>query len=176
MISNQRLEDMQTSILAIDTSQILQLRPDLSLRSDEWGSTGVLSAVINVQSYNRKDAYFSMARTIFICIILIVLLHYFSEDINELIVEPIEKMMNEVREMAQNPEACAMSTIHDTQYETAIVHNAIVKIGALLSLVFGSAGAEIVGQNILKQGDMNPLIGGKKKCAIFGFCDIHKFT
>lgn len=23
---------------------------------------------------------------------------------------------------------------------------------------------------------MNPLIGGKKKCAIFGFCDIRNFT
>lgn len=23
---------------------------------------------------------------------------------------------------------------------------------------------------------MDPLVGGKKKCAIFGFCDIHKFT
>lgn len=117
-----------------------------------------------------------MARTLFVCIILVILLHYFSEDINELIVEPIEKMMKEVREMAQNPEATAMSTIHDTKYETAIVHNAIVKIGALLSLVFGSAGAEIVGQNIVMEGDMDPLIGGKKKCAIFGFCDIHRFT
>jgi hypothetical protein len=46
----------------------------------------------------------------------------------------------------------------------------------LLSLVFGSAGAEIVGTNMMKRGDMNPLIGGKKKCAIFGFCDIKQFT
>ena len=51
-----------------------------------------------------------------------------------------------------------------------------MKIGALLSLVFGSAGAEIVGSNIMKEGDMNPMIDGKKKCAIFGFCDIRNFT
>ena len=69
-----------------------------------------------------------------------------------------------------------MSTIKDIQYETAVVHNAIVKIGALLSLVFGSAGAEIIGHNIMKEGDMDPLLGGKKKAAVFGFCDIHKFT
>lgn len=28
----------------------------------------------------------------------------------------------------------------------------------------------------MKEGDVNPLIGGKKKCAIFGFCDIRNFT
>lgn len=43
--------------------------------------------------------------------------------------------------MAKNPESMTMSLIDNTQYETAVVHNAIVKIGALLSLVFGSAGA-----------------------------------
>lgn len=26
------------------------------------------------------------------------------------------------------------------------------------------------------QGDINPMIAGKKKMAIFGFCDIHHFT
>ena len=69
-----------------------------------------------------------------------------------------------------------MSLIDNTQYETAVVHNAIVKIGALLSLVFGSAGAQIIGSNIMNEGDMNPMIGGKKKCAMFGFYDIKKFT
>ena len=28
----------------------------------------------------------------------------------------------------------------------------------------------------MKEGDMNPMIGGKKKCAIFGFCDIRQFA
>ncbi len=69
-----------------------------------------------------------------------------------------------------------MALVKNSKYETAIVHNAIIKIGALLSLVFGSAGAEIVGSNIMSEGDMNPMIGGKKKCAIFGFCDIKQFT
>ena len=45
-----------------------------------------------------------------------------------------------------------------------------------MSIVFGSAGAEIIGANILEEGDMNPMIEGKKKCAIFGFCDIRHFA
>ena len=119
---------------------------------------------------------FSIGQTLFICIVLIGLLHFFTEDINELIVAPIERMMKQVMEMAKNPESASMGVVEGNQYETGIVHNAIVKIGALLSLVFGAAGAEIIGSNIMKQGDMNAMIDGKKKCAIFGFCDIRGFT
>ena len=129
-----------------------------------------------MQVYSSIYVVFSIAKTVFICIVLIGLLHFFTEDINELIVIPIERMMKQVMEMAKNPESVSMSLVDSNQYETGIVHNAIVKIGALLSLVFGAAGAEIVGSNIMKEGDMNPMIDGKKKCAIFGFCDIRNFT
>jgi hypothetical protein len=50
-----------------------------------------------------SNIVFSIGRTTFICIVLIGLLNYFSEDINELIVNPIEKMMKQVMEMAKNP-------------------------------------------------------------------------
>lgn len=69
------------------------------------------------------------------------MLHFFTEDINELIVIPIENMMEQVMEIARNPESAALKSFDNNQYETAIVQNAILKIGALLSLVFGSAGA-----------------------------------
>lgn len=96
---------------------------------------------MNYTKYTSLGAAFSIGRTIFICIVLIGMLHYFAEDINELIVYPIERMMKQVMDMAKNPESVSMNLIDNSQYETAIVHNAIVKIGALLSLVFGSAGA-----------------------------------
>ena len=45
---------------------------------------------------NQRDAstfyfiiVFSISKTLFICIVLIGLLHFFTEDINELIVAPI---------------------------------------------------------------------------------------
>ena len=46
----------------------------------------------------------------------------------------------------------------------------------MLALGFGEAGSEIVGSNMAKLGDINPMIPGKKKCAIYGFCDIRNFT
>jgi hypothetical protein len=64
----------------------------------------------------------------------------------------------------------------NTQLETTLVSNTIVKINALLSVVFGSAGAEIIGKNIMQEGDMNPMLEDRKKCSIFRFWDIRKFT
>ena len=64
----------------------------------------------------------------------------------------------------------------NAQLETTVVSNAIVKISALLSILFVSAGAEIIGKNIVQEGDTNPMFEGKKKCFIFRFWDIRKFT
>jgi hypothetical protein len=47
------------------------------------------------------------------------------------------------------------------------------KIGRLLGLCFGEAGAEIIASNINEgEDDFNPLIPGNKNINIFGFCDI----
>lgn len=82
----------------------MNARPELTLKSglSDIESTKIYT-VMNYHDYNIKSAWFSIGRTTFICIVLIGLLHYFSEDINELIVTPIEKMMKQVMEMAKNP-------------------------------------------------------------------------
>lgn len=62
--------------------------------------------------------------------------------------------------------------------ETVILEKTIIKIGSLLALGFGEAGAEIIGQN-MKGGDssaLNAMIPGRRVEAIFGFCDIRNFT
>lgn len=46
----------------------------------------------------------------------------------------------------------------------------------MLALGFGEAGSEIIGSNMQRVGDVNPLIPGKKKVCIYGFCDIRNFT
>lgn len=61
--------------------------------------------------------------------------------------------------------------------ETVVLEKTIIKIGSLLALGFGEAGAEIIGQN-MKGSDtsMNAMIPGRKVDAIFGLCDIRNFT
>ena len=57
-----------------------------------------------------------------------------------------------------------------------MIENAIIKIGTLLLLGFGDAGSEIIASNMKMGGDVDPMIPGRKKCAIYGFCDIRNFT
>lgn len=57
-----------------------------------------------------------------------------------------------------------------------MIENAIIKIGTLLALGFGDAGSEIIALNMSRSGDVDPMLPGKKKCAIYGFCDIRNFT
>jgi len=60
--------------------------------------------------------------------------------------------------------------------ETLLIENAITKIGVLLALGFGEAGSEIIAKNMAQKGDLDPMLPGKRQCAIFGFCDIRNFT
>lgn len=60
--------------------------------------------------------------------------------------------------------------------ETSILENLIMKIGALLAVGFGEAGAEIIASNMSNGCEVDPMLPGKKMLAIFGFCDIRNFT
>jgi class 3 adenylate cyclase len=63
----------------------------------------------------------------------------------------------------------------ETPFETVILEQTITKIGALLALGFGEAGARIVAKNI-QGGDVQPMVPGTKVIAIFAFCDIRHFS
>ena len=62
------------------------------------------------------------------------------------------------------------------EYETVLLENTFVKIGVLLALGFGEAGASIISANVKSGGDVDPMTKGNKVAAIFGFCDIRNFT
>lgn len=62
------------------------------------------------------------------------------------------------------------------QLETSMLENTILKIGSLLQIGFGEAGAQIIGKNMSSQdGELNILSPGRKIVGIFGFCDIREF-
>ena len=62
------------------------------------------------------------------------------------------------------------------KYETKVLDEAITKIGTLLVLGFGEAGSFIVAKNLSQFGNVDSKMKGNKVVAIFGFCDIRKFT
>ena len=64
---------------------------------------------------------------------------------------------------------------NEDNYEVTVIKSAIIKISALLAIGFGDAGGEIIAKNLSNNQDLNPRLKGKKKTAIFGFCDIRQF-
>lgn len=119
-------------------------RSDLTIRNDladNIEKTTIL-CMLNQATFSANQSYLSLGRTLFICLLLICLLYFFNQDIEQLIVQPIELMMQKLKTMAEDPEAASKEEIDpNARYETTVVSNAIIKIGALLSIVFGSAGA-----------------------------------
>ena len=157
-------------------------------------------AVYDGRYDNRLDSALGIARTVFVCIVLTAGALYFSKDAHDLVLHPIENMLEKVKRIAKNPleaaqmeenEALALEEVakknnatpnkkekkkEENTYETTILEKTIIKIGALLALGFGEAGSEIIAQNMSKSGEVDPMIPGKKIMAIFGFCDIRNFT
>lgn len=60
-------------------------------------------------------------------------------------------------------------------YETHIIEETLAKVGQLMQVGFGAAGAEIIKQN-LQSGSFDPMIKGKRITAVYMFCDIRRFT
>merc|ERR1719321_1945080 len=62
------------------------------------------------------------------------------------------------------------------QLETGMLETTILKIGSLLQVGFGEAGAQIIGQNMSSaDGELNIMKAGRKVIAIYGFCRINDF-
>lgn len=95
--------------------------------------------------------------------------------------EPIERMISFVQQLASNPLAKIQQLKKGdelkkgVQFETLLIETTLKKLGGLLQVGFGVAGAEIIGKN-MKGDRLDPMIPGKKIEAIFSFCDIRNFT
>lgn len=182
---NSLLPIVFTSIPSLNITFIGDILPD-SLRYEEkeeliinsYKFSNPFIAVINIKSLTQLEALLNILRTFTISLILGVGAYFFTKDANDLALKPIARMIEKVNKIASNPlntKDLAMTSIA-TGLETASIENAIIKIGTLLALGFGDAGAEIIAKNVAQGGDVDPMLPGVKQYAIFGFCDIRNFT
>lgn len=139
-------------------------------------------AFFDVSKEYKLQAILNIAKTVFVCIVLLLGALLFSKDANELVLRPIERMVLKVQAMAANPlTKFAIRPEDDAdddgeQFETRMLENSIARICSLLSVGFGEAGTAIIAENMKRGGDINPMVPGRKVVAIFGFCDIRQFT
>ena len=57
-----------------------------------------------------------------------------------------------------------------------MLEGSLNKLGALMALGYGEAGSNMIIENMAKGESINPMVPGEKIIAIFGFCDVRKFT
>jgi class 3 adenylate cyclase len=171
------LRDEETQTSTVKTAQC-----DTS--TGPWDQCYESKAWVNVKWAVQMQACLDIGRITFILSMLSVGALLFIRDTDALVLQPIERMMEKVKSVSENPLAAhsAAAATKDKgsssgkQLETRILEHSIAKICSLLSVGFGEAGAEVIADNIKSGGDLNPMIPGRKVRAIFGFCDIRSFT
>jgi len=153
---------------------------------------------------NTIDVYLSsitsIVKTIYLCFVLTAAAVILEDDTKKLVLEPLEIMIEIVDNVAKDPinaknvediqNAGIKALLAETKmseeekkkqqekvqkYEVKIIQNAILKISALLAIGFGEAGGEIIKKNLGGSSELQAMVKGKKKMAIFGFCDIRNF-
>ena len=153
-------------------------------------------AVFNIKSQASLQSGVNMLKTFFICIVLTISSVLLSKDTNDTIIEPLENMIQTVKNISKNPltaiqESEKNSLMKEEAFEgtfykgkkptklleTQILEQLIIKIGALMVLGFGEAGSTIIAKNMEQsKGDVDPMVPGKRQLCIFGFCDIRQFS
>jgi class 3 adenylate cyclase len=92
-------------------------------------------------------------------------------------------MVSLVREISKNPLGVEYTMLGEEDgflegMETTILLQTINKIGGLMRVGFGEAGASVIAKNLSNSGDnkLNLMGSGTLIRSIFGFCDVRNFT
>ncbi len=164
-----------------------------------FSANGQVSVVYSVLKETKLTGLLNIFQTIFVCIMLSGAAILFENDARNLVLGPLEIMIEIVENVAKDPinaknvenlqtgvkamldqgedpnQNKEKGNEEEENYEVSVIKAAIIKISALLAISFGEAGGEIIKKNITSGQDLNPRLKGKKKTAIFGFCDIRQF-
>lgn len=146
------------------------------------------SGFTTIMAYDQRDhtvqsALFSIYTTIFIIVLLVGGTFFFSQDVDKLVIGPIERLVDLVRKISANPLGVEYKMLGAKEgflegMETTMLLTTITKIGALMRVGFGEAGASIIAKNLSESsgGKLNLMGSGVMIRSIFGFCDVRQFT
>lgn len=145
------------------------------------------SIKISIREFIRWQAILDLLRTLFVVILFYIAIYFFMSDATRLIIEPLESLLQQVKEMSQNPskalklaekrKRASRRRKGKSQSDLDSIRETISKLAYLLVLGFGRAGDSVISK-ILYSKNMNLQIkaSGEMVFGIFGFCDIRNFT
>ena len=161
------------------------------LRNDEWnrhtenilydGNFHSFEIVVSTRYKRVLESILILCNTVVVTIMMILSIVSLNQDMSNLVLNPLERMIDKVKAVSLNPIQALKQKSKELDRkemnETLIIEQAINKISQLLVLGFGQAGCKIISHLLLdsnKEIDQN--VPGEKTRAIFGFCDIRQFT
>ncbi|KAL7552648.1 hypothetical protein ACHAWF_015882 [Thalassiosira exigua] len=176
------------AIIPPDRARIQDLRVEeldvFTIGDDDYVRS--MTAVFDASGRVREEALLGILLTSFVIVLLGLGMVSFTKDVRNLVIVPIEHMIQLVREISENPLGNNLSLKIDDKHrkddgmETTLLIRTISKIAGLMRVGFGEAGADIIGKNLnVAHGTadaMNLLGNGRKIHSIFGFCDVRQFT
>mmetsp|Transcript_10710 Transcript_10710/g.23229 ORF Transcript_10710/g.23229 Transcript_10710/m.23229 type:complete len:1012 (-) Transcript_10710:165-3200(-) len=148
-----------------------------------------VSARFLIREQTEVEAMMSMLTTTLIVFMLGAGAMLISRDTQNLVIAPVEKMVNIVKKLADESmwrfEDVGGETVSNSEEEaakddsglaTTTLESTIMKIGSLLQVGFGEAGAQIIGQCMsAEEGGLDLMVKGKKVIAVMAICDIKQF-
>ncbi|GAW83168.1 adenylyl cyclase alpha [Plasmodium gonderi] len=150
---------------------------------------------LNIKKNIKKKIKNVVLLKIFIIVFSFIILFYFTSELNILLF-PIESILKKLKLMKSDPtlalEMQEELLNHELDnllrnikmkkksikqnYEILKMEENLMKLGTLMLLGFGEAGAKVISKNINTQERINLLINGEVVYSVFSFCDIRNFT
>lgn len=102
-----------------------------SLRKEEYFTVLLASAdkkLEFVASYSTKiytqyESVMNILRTTFVCVVLAVASLFFNKGAQELVLNPLERMIEKVKIIAKNPQIAATDEIDKIGFHSGLEHN-----------------------------------------------------
>jgi hypothetical protein len=157
LLTNQATDLMY---LCVNTSRVLVNRvADLSLlRANEILTFKYTTqSVITTAIFSQKNDLIANCKVVVgVMAFLVALIAFgafiFAYDAKQLVIKPVERMVTFVKKLATNPLAKIKEQKQqdgeDQQFETIFLEKVLRKLGGLLQIGFGQAGAEVLGSNM----------------------------
>lgn len=168
-----------------DHSLVNSLRPDeiIHFYANNQNPSVRTDIYFNFQQTVYYVHLYNIYTTIFVLALLVTSTYFFSNDVKKLVIGPIERMVELVREISANPLGVKYKMLSAADgfregLETTVLLSTITKIGGLMRVGFGEAGANVIARNLAESsgGKLKIMGTGVMINSIFGFCDIRNFT
>eukprot|EP00439_Symbiodinium_sp_Y106_P005596 s3618_g1.t1 len=155
----------------------------------------------DLRPFVKQESVFNLLTVVFVCIMLLLASIGFTNDANRLVLYPVENMIAKVETIRANPlvamkvadeefkektrcqallesMGCYSKRENTEIMETVILEKTIIKLGSLLALGFGEAGANIIEHNMhgVDSACVDAMVEGTRVECIIGATRIRDFS